>query len=311
MVNEKFRRGSATPRRSRLSYYTRRRQHRLGATSTGTGFKIMSPHFMRRVKNRPALRRRSYVHAMIRPIVVVGAVIALVYGAMYGYERALTSPALSIQSVRLHQVPTMLIEPVRARLKPAYGQNVLALDLVALRDSIEELPAVRSAGVRRVLPDGLVISVEPRLPKARVVGEQMSYVIDNEAVVLDTYQRSRARLPEIRIIDGGSLFAAPGNLLTQDAAHGRGLAAALAVVDWMAQADGALPSTINHLRLDEDGVVLVSSRLEIVVGDGRDMDSKMAAVRSLLRANPPAIPSTIDARYEDMLVVTALPSGSE
>jgi len=37
----------------------------------------------------------------------------------------------------------------------------------------------------------------------------------------------------------------------------------------------------------------------------------MAAVRSLMRANPPAEPSIIDARYADMLVVTALPSGTE
>ena len=38
----------------------------------------------------------------------------------------------------------------------------------------------------------------------------------------------------------------------------------------------------------------------------------MAAVRSLLRANPPAEPSTIDVRYKDMLVVTALsPDGAE
>jgi len=107
MVNDQFRRGSGTVRRSRGAYYTRRRRHRLGATSTGTGFKIISPQFMRRVRNRPALRRRGYLHAMIRPVVALGGVAALVYGAQFGYQKALTSPALSIQSVRLHQVPTM------------------------------------------------------------------------------------------------------------------------------------------------------------------------------------------------------------
>ena len=183
MVSEQFRRGASTPRRSRRAYYSRRRRQRLGAAPTSSGFRSMSPQFMRRVKNRPALRHRGYLHAMIRPIVVASLLSALAYGAYYGYQRALTSPALSIQSVRLHQVPNMLIEPVRARLKSAYGKNLLALDLVALRASIEELPAVRSAGVRRVLPDGLVVSIEARTPKVRVVGERHAYIIDRDGVV--------------------------------------------------------------------------------------------------------------------------------
>ena len=247
---------------------------------------------------------------MIRSIVAVSLFSALAYGAHYGYQRALTSPALSVQSVRLHQVPNMLIEPVRARLRPAYGENLLALDLVALRASIEELPAVRSAGIRRVLPDRLVVSIEAREPTARVVGERHTYIIDREGVVLDTYDRRRPPLPEIRLIDGGSLESAPGRRLTADPQHGRVLLSALAVVDWLAQAGGEIPKPINHIRVDGAGIVLVAvpGRLEIVVGDDRRLDAKMAAVRSLLYANPPTEPSIIDARYTDMLVVRALES---
>lgn len=204
----------------------------------------------------------------------------------------------------------MLIEPVRARVKPAYGENLLALDLVALRASIEELPAVRSAGVRRVLPDGLVVSIEAREPTVRVVGEHQAYIIDREGVVLDTYDRHRPPLPEIRLIDGGSLESSPGQRLTADPQHGRALLSALAVVDWLAQAGGETPGPINHIRIDGAGVVLVATpgRLEILVGNERRMDAKMSAVRSLLRGNPPAEPSFIDARYTDMLVVRALES---
>jgi cell division septal protein FtsQ len=309
--DDKFRRGTETPRRSRRAYYTRRRRHRLGATSSGSGFKTVSPQFMRRVKNRSSRRRRGYVHAMIRPIVVAGALVALFYGAQYGYQEALKSPALSIQSVRLHQVPTMLIEPVRARLKPAYGQNLLALDLLSLRRSIEELPAVRSASVRRVLPDGIVVSVEARQPAAGIAGEQATYIVDREAVVLDTYDQRRTRLPEIRVVDGGGLLSAPGQRLTEDATYGRSLESALAVLEWLSSSDGELPRPVQHIRLDRSGVVMVTARMEIIVGDESNMESKMSAVRSLLYANPPAEPSVIDARYADMLVVRALPGDLE
>lgn len=311
MVNEQFRRGVATPRRSRMAYYTRRRQHRLGVTSTDSGFKAVSPQFMRRVRNRPALRQRGWLHAMIRSIAVVGALVGAYYGAQYGYEKALTSPALSIQSVRLHQVPTMLIEPVRARVQPAYGKNLLALDLAALRASIEELPAVRSAGVRRLLPDALLVSVEARVPRARIIGEQDTFVIDRDGVALDTYGPVGGRLAEIRIADGGTLTAEPGVQLTRDESHGDSVVAALGVLDWISQSDGELPHTIRHLRIEDGAVVLVSSRFEIIVGDAEELDAKMAAVRSLLRADPPAEPSTIDARYKDMLVVTAMPKEAE
>lgn len=310
MVNKKFRRGTVTPRRSRRAYYTRRRRNRLGATSTGNGFRNISPQFMRQAKNRPALRRSGYVHAMIRLIVVVSVLSSLSYAAHYGYQRALTSSALSVQSVRLHQVPNMLVEPVRARLRPAYGENLLALDLEAFRASIEELPAVQSAGVRSVLPGSLVVSVKARNPKVRIVTDRNAYIIDREGVVLDTYDRRRPQLPEIRLIDGGSLKSAPGRNLTGDPQHGRSLLAALAVIDWLAESEGEVPKPVSHIRIDGLGVVLVAvaGQLEIVLGDERRMDAKMAAVRSLLHANPPNEPSIIDARYTDILVVRALES---
>ena len=88
---------------------------------------------------------------------------------------------------------------------------------------------------------------------------------------------------------------------------------ALAVVDWLAQAGRETLGPINHIRIDGAGVVLVATpgRLEILVGNERGMDAKMAAVRSLLRGNPPAEPSFIDARYTDMLVVRALASETD
>jgi hypothetical protein len=249
---------------------------------------------------------------MIRAVVVVGALSATVYGAVYGYQRALTSPALSIQSVRLHQVPNVLIEPVRARLKPAYGQNLLALDLRALRTSIEELPSVRSAGIRRVLPGGLVVSIEARTPRALIVTEQATYVIDSEGIVLDAIDPRMSRIPEIRLPDTPQLAIAPGKRLTALAECGRQVTAALAVLDWLDTSEKPFTRPVSHLRIDTTGVVVVAAPgvLEVVVGDALDMDSKMEAVRSLLNANPPSEPSTIDARFADMLVVRALPTES-
>jgi len=162
-----------------------------------------------------------------------------------------------------------------------------------------------------VLPSGLVVSVEARRPVALVVGEQASYVVDRETVVLDVYATGHSRLPQVRVVDDGGLQSAPGHYLTQDPTFGRSILAAIGVIDWLAASDGALPGSVQHLRVDASGVVMVNTRMEIVVGDDRDMDSKMSAVRSLLYANPPTEPSVIDARFADLLVVRALPNELE
>ncbi len=306
MVNESFRRGSSAPRRTRRAYYTRRRNHRLGATSAAAGFRSASPQFMRRVKNRPALRPWPLVHAMIRAIVVVGGLAAVVYGGQYAHREALTSPALAIQSVTLHQVPSILIDPVRARVNLAYGQNLLALDVESLRLEIARLPRVRNASIRRVLPDGLVISVEARQPSVRIITDTREYVVDAEGVVLDLVD-PRIRLPEVRIPGDGNLGTVPGQRLTDHATYGGRLRSALAILDWLG--DGSVLSRpLGHLRVDANGVVLVSipARLEVVVGDESRIAAKLSAVRTLLRASPPEVPSTIDARYVDMLVVRPL-----
>ena len=307
MVNEHFRRGSSAHRRSRLTSYKRQRQRLAGNSGSGGRFVSHSPLFLRRVKNRPSRRRASRVRAIIRAAVLVGGVGAIAYGVHYAYQRALTSPALSIQSVRLHQVPTMLIEPVRAKLEPAYGQNLLALDLGRLRDAIESLPDVRSATIRRVLPDGLVVSVGARQPHARILSPERALVIDAQGVVLDNVDLRRTRLPELRL-DSGSLSAVPGQRLTADPEWGSRISSALVILDWLAQADAKLTRPVRHLRIGASGIVLVlrPPLLEVVIGDEDRLAEKMAAVSALLHANPLSQPSTIDARYADMLVVRAL-----
>jgi cell division septal protein FtsQ len=310
MVNNRYRRGQDAARGSRRAGNPRRRRHRVGGAAE-SGDRGLTPQFMRRVRNRPALRRRGRLHAMLRVVAVAGVLAAIAYGAQHAVQRALTSPALSIQSVRLHQVPTMLIEPVRARLGPAYGQNLLAVDLLELRRSIEELPAVRSAGIRRVLPDGLVVSVEARRPAVRVLDAAGSYDIDAEGFILDIVDPRASRPLEVRLAGRLSVSAA-GLQVTTDPAHGKALRSALAVLRWLDEPDRPLTRPIEHLRIDRVGIVMVlSSALEIVVGDERRLDAKMAAVRNLLRANPPSEPTLIDARYADMLVVRRLEAGPE
>jgi cell division protein FtsQ len=65
-------------------------------------------------------------------------------------------------------------------------RNLFALDLDGLRHSLELLPWVRTAAVRRVWPDRLMIQITERIPIAFVRIEDSTQLVDEEGVLLES-----------------------------------------------------------------------------------------------------------------------------
>ena len=65
-------------------------------------------------------------------------------------------------------------------------RSLFALDLDALRKSVELLPWVRAAMVRRVWPDRLMIQVTERVPIAFVRIDDSTQLVDEDGVLLDS-----------------------------------------------------------------------------------------------------------------------------
>jgi cell division septal protein FtsQ len=249
---------------------------------------------------------------MIRAVVVVGIIAALAYGAYYAYQQALTTPSLALQRVVLHQVPTPLIEQVRERITPYYGENLLALDLEQLQLSVEEIPEVRSASVRRTLPDGLVVRVEPRQPRAVLRSADGTCVIDREGVVISAPEVSRRKLMTV-LMENVDLYPRRGQSLIHMAETGRSIGGALTALEWLDASGKGTALGVDHLRLDTEGIVIVLSQsgIEILLGDAESLAEKVEAVEALLLADRPDGPAVVDARYQDMLVVRDLPQKEE
>ncbi len=270
-----------------------------------------SPQFLRRVKNRPALRRRNRLHAMIRAVAVAGIITALAYGAYFAYQQALTTPHLALQRVVLHQVPTQLIDQVREKITPHYGQNLLALDLDELQSAVESIPEVRGASVRRTLPDGLVVRVEARQPRALLQTADGTYVIDRDGVVISASETDMRQLTTVSMEDVG-LHARRGQPVIQLVGFGPKVADAITVLEWFEGTETRLARRIDHLRIDEEGIVVVLTQpeLEILLGDAQSLATKIEAVEALLLSDRPVGPVVVDARYREMLVVRDLPGKS-
>jgi cell division protein FtsQ len=80
---------------------------------------------------------------------------------------------------------------VKATLGVTQGAPILKLDLHALRARLLQIPEIREASVRRVLPSTLIITLAERQPAALWQRDGAHVLVDSEGVVL-----SRKRYPD-------------------------------------------------------------------------------------------------------------------
>lgn len=71
--------------------------------------------------------------------------------------------------------------------------SVLNADLEAIRRDIEKLPYVKSAAVSRVLPNGIQVRVDERIPKAIVRLSAGDFWVDGEAAILSAVGKNERR----------------------------------------------------------------------------------------------------------------------
>jgi hypothetical protein len=166
--------------------------------------------------------------------------------------------------------------------------------------------------VRRTLPDGLVVRVEPREPCAVLRSADGTYVVDRDGVVISAPEAIRRKLMTV-VMENVDLYARRGQSVVGAAETGRSVAGAITLLEWLDDSGKGAALGVDHLRLDEEGIVAVLSQsgIEILLGDAESLAEKVEAVEALLHADRPEGPAVVDARYRDMLVVRDLPQKDE
>ena len=91
---------------------------------------------------------------------------------------------------------------IRDNFRLAEGMNLFAINIRKLRESIESVPRVRRAEIRRVLPDTLKIQVVERVAIARLgdAGSRIHFEMDGEGCILGPSTHPRG-LPLISGVD--------------------------------------------------------------------------------------------------------------
>ncbi len=149
-------------------------------------------------RNMASRRRLSgAVTNFIFPLVfIAGILFCLGFLLFMGYQTVMASAFFDIKIIDIrgtNRVSKDEIEKIVARQTEKSG--VWKADLTQIRSDVEKLTAVKSAVVSRILPDGLRVNVNERVPRAVVKIGGGDFWADDEAIVLGAVEKNESRPP--------------------------------------------------------------------------------------------------------------------
>ncbi|HUG52127.1 MAG TPA: FtsQ-type POTRA domain-containing protein [Vicinamibacteria bacterium] len=137
-------------------------------------------------RTRVRQRRRGWTHRAVLALQLVGALLVAVSGVWTGYSRVMASERLRVGKVEVRGGHFLSEGEVRELLGPAVGENILSLDIDALKGRLRASPWVADATVSRTLPDTLRVEIRERVPLALAEMDRL-YLMDGDGGLIDIY----------------------------------------------------------------------------------------------------------------------------
>lgn len=137
-----------------------------------------------------------------RPLVIAGAALLVVGGAVAAHQLVTRSPHFAVRAVRVVPTPRHASEEALAtRAAIPSGTNLFALDLEAVAQRVAEDPWVARVKARRELPNTVALDVEERVPAAVVALGPLYLADPTGAVFKRATPDEAARFPIITGLD--------------------------------------------------------------------------------------------------------------
>jgi cell division protein FtsQ len=228
-------------------------------------------------RNRRRFARRQWRRRWLawRPLLVLVVVLALVGGGIWAVW---FSKWLAVETIDVSGAQTVDASAIRARSGIDEGDPLARIDLAAAERRIGALAVIRSVDVTRQWPNGVLISIEERVPIAVVeIGGRLRGM-DADGVVFRDYKKAPPGLPRV-VTSVGTTSAA-----LQEAAK---------VISALPE---DLTLIVDHVQVDsvdEISLVLKDGRT-VVWGSADESDTKADVLATLL--------ATVQAQVYDVSV---------
>jgi cell division protein FtsQ len=152
---------------------------------------------------QPRRARRGSLHRAVI-LLRLGAILIVTVAAIWAsYAKIMGSERLRVGKLVVRGSGFLSEGEVRELLGPAIGENILTLDIEALKARLRSSPWVQDATVGRNLPDTLKVDIIERVPLALAEVERL-YLMDKNGGLIDLYGPRTASfdLPIVRGLMG-------------------------------------------------------------------------------------------------------------
>jgi cell division protein FtsQ len=155
----------------------------------------------RRARLRP--RRRGLAGRLVLGLQVGAVGILALAGAWTAWQKVFASERLRVGRLEVTGSHFLSEGEVRELIGPAVGENILALDIEALKARLRASPWVADATVTRALPDTLRVEIHERVPLALAELDRL-YLMDEDGGLIDIYgpRTGAFDLPIVRGLSG-------------------------------------------------------------------------------------------------------------
>ena len=145
-----------------------------------------SPFLRRRVRKRLRPRRRGWSARLVILVQASAILILLSFGAWTISQRVIASESLRVDRVEVRGSHFLSEGEVRELLGPTVGENILFLDIAALKLRLRSSPWVADATVIRTLPNVVRVEIRERVPLALAEVDRL-YLMDGDGALVDIY----------------------------------------------------------------------------------------------------------------------------
>lgn len=125
---------------------------------------------------------------------IVCIVSCLGFLAFMGYRTVTASSFFDARSIEVEGVTRISHDDIEKIVKSQTERNgVWNSDLEAIRTEVEKMSYVKSAAVTRILPDGVQVRIDERIPQAVVRIRGGDYWVDDEGTILGAVNKNEMR----------------------------------------------------------------------------------------------------------------------
>ncbi|MBI2911025.1 MAG: FtsQ-type POTRA domain-containing protein [Chloroflexi bacterium] len=229
------------------------------------------PTVSTRAPGRPRRRGRAW-----RPLGAILAIALLLAAPLAGLYTLMTSPYFEIRQLSLSGAATIapsdLLDVATLR-----GQNLFRLDTAGLAAEIERHPRVGHASVRRRPPDTLVVDIREREPWAAWHSGPTTYLVDRDGYILGEGSPSGEMLT---VVQPAPPYPQPGERVDPQTLR--------LAVDLAQRVPAAIGEEVRLFEYAPGAGLAVTTNKghRARVGDGSDLDYKLAVWSAVLKDGP-------------------------